>query len=302
MRVGDKVKGHTILLELGKGQFGQVFKVQNDTNGLELALKRFQRGKIGRFKLENDILHRLKPHGRIISPKSKIETSNGTFYYLMELADCNLATFIGSHKLNDKEKFDLFTKICEGLEYAHSKDVIHRDLWWKNILIKTGSNLTPKLADFGHAKDFTLTPLSSTPNEMWGARYIQPPENCFRIWKESSLDKYIVGDLFSLGIILLFLFSGSYMLGMLFAEDIDQFLTSKGLSSSSLGSKTISQRNSLYLEWLRIPKKNIPSTGVQVADFAFNQELDTIITRLCNPDYSSRYENSTELLKDVRKL
>jgi serine/threonine protein kinase len=52
-------------------------------------------------------------------------------------------------KLAEEEAMKLFSQIINGVNYIHSKGVIHRDLKSANILMKGN---TIKIADFGFAE------------------------------------------------------------------------------------------------------------------------------------------------------
>jgi serine/threonine protein kinase len=52
-----------------------------------------------------------------------------------------------------KETIEIFSQTLNALQYLHSRDVIHRDLKSKNILIESRSSLSIKLADFDLAND-----------------------------------------------------------------------------------------------------------------------------------------------------
>jgi serine/threonine protein kinase len=52
-----------------------------------------------------------------------------------------------------KEIMKIFAQTLKALQYLHSRDVTHRDLKSKNILIESRSSLSIKLADFDLAND-----------------------------------------------------------------------------------------------------------------------------------------------------
>ncbi len=52
-----------------------------------------------------------------------------------------------------KETMKIFAQTLKTLQYLHSRDVTHRDLKSKNILIESRSSLSIKLADFDLAND-----------------------------------------------------------------------------------------------------------------------------------------------------
>jgi non-specific serine/threonine protein kinase/serine/threonine-protein kinase len=52
-----------------------------------------------------------------------------------------------------EERLELFTKICEGIQHAHQKAIIHRDLKSSNVLVvEENGEAWPKIIDFGVAK------------------------------------------------------------------------------------------------------------------------------------------------------
>lgn len=79
----------------------------------------------------------------------------GITLVLQHAEDGNLRDYLqkkhvdGLYKILWAELIKIATEITIGLTYLHSKDIIHRDLHSKNILINDGKAL---IADFGNQK------------------------------------------------------------------------------------------------------------------------------------------------------
>ena len=126
-------------------------------------------------------------------------------YIQMELCSQNLETM--SEILNDfsEEKFktikyfiryQLFVDIIEGLNYLHSKNVIHRDLTPQNILFTEDCVL--KLCDFGLSKVYE----NSQNSRVYATRDYIAPE--IRVTYDSTTDRSrynFKSDIYSLGVI-----------------------------------------------------------------------------------------------------
>ncbi len=78
---------------------------------------------------------------------------NNTAYYVMEYCDgIDLKKYTGNftRKLGYEEGMNLLYQVMNGLEYIHSKGVLHRDIAPDNIYVT--SNGTVKILDFGSAR------------------------------------------------------------------------------------------------------------------------------------------------------
>ncbi|PNZ40386.1 hypothetical protein CD112_13435 [Staphylococcus simulans] len=76
--------------------------------------------------------------------------------YSMEYMDCTLESYIekNNQKLNFKKRKRIKSQILKGFDYVHKKDMLHRDISPKNILLKEydDGTLVAKISDFGLVK------------------------------------------------------------------------------------------------------------------------------------------------------
>lgn len=144
------------LKNIGGGAYAQVFKFKDPDLHLNFALKKafktLSKEEIERFKFEFDCLNSLDSPF-IIKAYSFNSTENS---YTMEYADFTLDEFISknNNKLSLIQRKTLITQLLKAFEYIHSKGMLHRDISYKNILVKTyadGTNIL-KVADLGLIK------------------------------------------------------------------------------------------------------------------------------------------------------
>uniref|UniRef100_A0A0N5ARF8 non-specific serine/threonine protein kinase n=1 Tax=Syphacia muris TaxID=451379 RepID=A0A0N5ARF8_9BILA len=95
-------------------------------------------------------------------------------------------------KFSESAVLDYFTQVAVGLEYMHSKNILHRDLKTKNILLNKKRTIV-KLSDFGISKELASRSLAST---VIGTPNYLSPEICEgRYYNEKS-------DIWALGCVL----------------------------------------------------------------------------------------------------
>lgn len=137
---------------LGVGNFGEVWLVHDVTLNLEYALKCIPKNKVNNqanFFQEAQLLQQAQ-HSNIVEVREAGILVDGRVYVAMEycpkgsLEDEASGGYV---PLTRAKK--LMIDILRGLEFAHSKDIIHRDIKPGNILI--GPTLEGKLSDFGLA-------------------------------------------------------------------------------------------------------------------------------------------------------
>ena len=68
----------------------------------------------------------------------------------------HLHEHVVENELSVKSILQIFCQVLSALEYAHEKNVVHRDIKPTNLLVEVAADRTngqPKLIDFGIAKD-----------------------------------------------------------------------------------------------------------------------------------------------------
>ena len=198
--INQKIDKYRILREIGRGGMGVVYLAAREDFHQQVALKIIKRGMdsdaiLERFKREREILAALV-HPFITRLLDGGTTEEGTPYFVMECVEGTpLDEYCRNSELSEKEKLELFRKICAAVSFAHQKLVVHRDLKPSNILVTSEGE--PKLLDFGIAKLLNSTDGDNTQTNQ---RVLTPayasPEH---------LRGEIVGttsDVYSLGVIL----------------------------------------------------------------------------------------------------
>jgi len=157
---------YTIIRQLGRGGMGEVYEVEHRVLRKRYALKLLREDfsrqieSVRRFELEAEVMAKLE-HPHIVRVDGFGET-DGRLWLQMELVKgvSPTAITLGDYaeqrggKIPPIEFTAILRQILQGLAFAHSKGVVHRDLKPGNILLSTGANgeLLVKISDFGLAR------------------------------------------------------------------------------------------------------------------------------------------------------
>ena len=174
--IGRQVGAYRIEREIGRGGMGTVYEAWRADGEFQhrVAIKLVNAGLednfvIKRFRNERQILAALDhPNiGRLLGGGT---TPAGEPYFVMEYIEGEpIYQYASLHKMSIADRLRLFTQICDAVQYAHGKLVIHRDLKPTNILVSSAG--TPKLLDFGIAKLLNPELVSdTTPQTTLGVR------------------------------------------------------------------------------------------------------------------------------------
>ncbi|GBC28758.2 kinase-like domain-containing protein [Rhizophagus irregularis DAOM 181602=DAOM 197198] len=201
--------------EIGKGGFGIVNKAETSDKKL-VALKgliekknsKFEENIIKSFVEELKLLRTISYHDNINSFLGITKDYAENYIMVLEYANNgNLRDYLKGKfdSLRWENKIQMALDITCGLKCLHSKNIIHRDLHSKNILVSDGKLL---IADFGLSKQITEATSNSKANSIGIIEYVEP--QCLKSVRNahSFYKKDQRSDIYSLGVLLWEITSG----------------------------------------------------------------------------------------------
>src|SRR5262249_24131462 len=173
---GSRLGPYEILVPLGAGGMGEVYRARDSRLGREVAIKVLpgdlpsDQDRVRRFEQEARSASGLD-HPNIITVYD-IGSADSTLYIAMPYVEGKtLRALLASGPLPTKNVLDISVQIAEGLAKAHAAGIVHRDLKPENVMVSKDGFV--KILDFGLAK---LTApqgneqLSEVPTAMAGTR------------------------------------------------------------------------------------------------------------------------------------
>jgi len=190
---------YRIIRQLGRGGMGIVYEAVNTETDEPAAIKLLaarlaDSGSFReRFSSEIETLRKLR-HPNIVRLFGFGE-QDGELYYAMELVRGQSleAELDQSRPFEWREVTRMAVQACRALRHAHDRGVIHRDIKPANLLLTADGTL--KLSDFGIARFFGDTRLTSAGNVVGTAEFMSPEQAEGRAVTPRS-------DLYSLGVVL----------------------------------------------------------------------------------------------------
>jgi len=153
--VGERINQYQILEKIGAGGQGTVYKAQDTKLDRTVVIKVLppeltqKTANFKRFEREAQLCSQLD-HPNICTIYDFHE-DNGVFYIAMQyVAGKNVRQLVAGRPLALKSALSITVQVCDALAYAHSKNIIHRDIKAGNIMATDGGQV--KILDFGLAK------------------------------------------------------------------------------------------------------------------------------------------------------
>ena len=198
---------YRLLKPIGSGGMGSVWHAHDERHDREVALKIVPRtGTAGpRAEREATASTQLK-HPACVRAYS-LGRDEGHVYIAYEyVAGRTLRQAMERGELDDAGAIEVAAQILDGLAYAHSRGIVHRDVKPSNVLLADGEGLSVRLLDFGLAlveEEETLTAAGDVPGTL---AYISPERLSGRTAGPST-------DVWSVGVLLWEALAGRHPFG-----------------------------------------------------------------------------------------
>ncbi len=194
---------YEIIEKIGSGGMSDVYKAKchklNRYVAIKVLKKEFCENKsfVSKFRVEAQSAAGLS-HPNIVSVYD-VGEEGGLHYIVMELVEgITLKEYIQKKaRLSVKESISIAIQVASGIEAAHNKHIIHRDIKPQNIIISMEGKV--KVTDFGIARAATSNTITS--NVMGSVHYTSPEQARGGYSDEKS-------DIYSLGITLFEMLTG----------------------------------------------------------------------------------------------
>ncbi len=266
--IGKTISHYRILDKLGEGGMGVVYKAEDIKLKRTVALKFLPPQAVGNQEQRIQLFKEAQAAASLDHPNictiHEIEEVEGQAFIAMGyIQGQSLKDRILSSPLRLDEAVNIAIQIAEGLKEAHEKGIIHRDIKSANIMMTDKGQV--KIMDFGLAKLAKDIHLTSIDRTVGTAAYMSP-EQC----RGDKVDHRT--DIWSLGIVLYEMLTGQFP----FKGEYEQAVIYSILNEEP-GSIT-----SL--------RPDVPT------------EMERIVKKALEKDADSRYQMTSEIITDLKKL
>ncbi len=153
---GTRIGRYEVAALIDEGGMGQVYRARDTSLDRQVAVKVLppsltdDRERLARFEREARLLASLT-HPNVAAVHG-LEEEDGTRALIMELVEGEtLARRLRDGPLPLREALPIARQVCEALQAAHERGVVHRDLKPGNVMVRPDGRV--KVLDFGLAKD-----------------------------------------------------------------------------------------------------------------------------------------------------
>ena len=235
------------------------------------------------FEFERQMLAHMQ-HPAIAQIFDAGSDEGGRLYLVMEYVEgLSLKRWCKEYKLGLRQRVRILIRVAEGVQHAHQKGVVHRDLKPGNILIeKIDGQSAPKIIDFGIAArvgNKSLVEAAGTPGYM-------SPEQSSR-----GMDVDSRSDVYALGAILFELISGKRPHEAVSSNNSDTSL--EPLRPSDRISTLTPEEFSQLSADLGTPPQRLRR--------ALRDDLDWIVAKATQPDREQRYASAAAFAEDLQR-
>ena len=187
-------KRYEVLSKIGAGGMADVYKGKDHMLNRYVAIKVLKRefredeSFVKKFRSEAQAAAGLM-HPNIVNVYD-VGEDRGLYYMVMELVEgITLKRYIERKgRLSSREVLSIAIQMCNGIEAAHERQIVHRDIKPHNVMISKDGKV--KVTDFGIAKATTSTTVSTSA---MGSVHYTSPEQARGGYVDTKSDIYSIG-------------------------------------------------------------------------------------------------------------
>jgi eukaryotic-like serine/threonine-protein kinase len=284
--IGKTILHYKILEKLGEGGMGVVYKAEDTKLDRTVAIKFLPRSVAANPEERERFVIEAKAAAALNHPNIAtihyIEEADDEMFIVMEYIDGQeLKDIVGAHRnvpLPVDDVSNYATQIAGGLQAAHEKGIVHRDIKSSNIMITSKNQV--KIMDFGLAKVRGGTLVTKAGTTLGTAAYMSPEQA-----RGDEVDHR--SDIWSFGVVLYEMLTGK----LPFSGDYEAAVAYSILNESP---KPIDEARP------EIPKEfqSVVAIALQKNPKERYQQIQDLLTDLKNVGTASTESKSTILSKE----
>jgi serine/threonine protein kinase/tetratricopeptide (TPR) repeat protein len=266
--IGKTISHYKILEKLGEGGMGVVYKAEDTKLKRTVVLKFLPKDLTRDTEARERFVQEARAAAALSHPNictiHEIDEVKGQFFIVMEYIEGqNLREKIESGPHNIDEAVDIAIQVADGLQEAHEKGIVHRDIKSANIMVTEKGQA--KIMDFGMAKLAGKARLTKTGTTIGTVAYMSPEQT-----KGEEVDHRT--DIWSLGVVLYEMVTGQ----LPFKGEYEQTVV-----------YSIMNKDAEPMTGLR--------TGVSL-------KFERIVNRCMEKEPTERYQTAGDLITDLRHV
>jgi formylglycine-generating enzyme required for sulfatase activity len=173
-----------------------------------IRVEKLDRSYRARFAFEQDALARMD-HPGIARLYDAGETGGRAWFAMEYVPGRPITAFCDEHQLDVAARLRLFLAVCDAVDHAHMRGILHRDLTPGNVLVReVDGRVAAKVIDFGLAQPSDPSRIRATLHEpvglLVGTLQYMSPEQALRGGKDLDVRT----DVYALGVLLHELMTG----------------------------------------------------------------------------------------------
>ena len=201
--IGSVISHYKILEKLGEGGMGVVYKAEDTKLKRSVALKFLRSDVVEDEEHKERFLREAQAAAALdhsnIATVFEIDEANGQTFSMAHLEGQTVKEKIRSRPLKLEDALDIAIQTAQGLQAAHEKSIVHRDVKSANLMVMPQGQV--KIMDFGLAQLAERSQLTKTATILGTPAYMSP-EQAQRLGTDRRT------DIWSLGVVLYEMITG----------------------------------------------------------------------------------------------